>query len=77
MHIDCDLYSSALFSLTTLDRFLVPGSIVLFDEFRDLENEFAAFLDYTRAFYRSWEALGYAQFHDHVAFVLTKEAVKV
>lgn len=72
MHVDCDLYSSALFSLTVLDRFVVPGSIVLFDEFRDLENEFAAFLDYTRAFYRSWQALAFAEFHDHVALLLTK-----
>ena len=52
VHIDSDLYSSALFCLAALDRWLVPGSLLLFDEFWDLEHEFAAFADWSRAFYK-------------------------
>lgn len=53
VHIDCDLYSSALFCLAALNCWLIPGSIVIFDEFYDLENEFAAFCDWSRAFYKT------------------------
>jgi hypothetical protein len=58
VHIDCDLYSSALFCLMALDRWLVPGVIVVFDEFYDLQNEFAAYRDWSRAAYK--ECVGLA-----------------
>src|SRR5271165_3537305 len=70
VHIDSDLYSSALYCLAKLNDFLAPGSLVLFDEFRELEDEFSAFWDYTRAFYRQWEGLGFATFYTHVAFMV-------
>jgi O-methyltransferase len=59
VHIDSDLYSSALFALSSLDGLLVPGSIVIFDEFYDLQNEFAAWLDYSRSFYRDARGLAF------------------
>ena len=57
IHIDCDLYSSTLYSLSVVDRILQVGSIIIFDEFYDLTHEFAAFDDYVRSFYRTWDAL--------------------
>ena len=57
VHVDSDLYSSALFCLAALDRWLVPGSIVIFDEFYDLENEFDAFCDWSRSFYKKCAAI--------------------
>jgi len=72
VHIDCDLYSSALYCLATLHPYLVPGSIVVFDEFRVLEDEFSAFCDYTRAFYRKWEGLAHTAIYSSVA-MLVKE----
>ena len=48
IHIDSDLYSSALYTMTQLDRFIVPGTLIMFDEFEDLMNEFKAFLDYQK-----------------------------
>ena len=32
LHIDCDLYSSTAFVLDTLNKFIVPGTIIIFDE---------------------------------------------
>lgn len=35
MHIDCDLYSSTKYVLTTLKDRIVPGSIIAFDEYHN------------------------------------------
>jgi O-methyltransferase len=58
VHIDCDLYSSTLFVLASIDRFLRPGDLLLMDEFAYLVDEFAAFMDYLRAFKRDFRVLG-------------------
>lgn len=60
LHIDADLYSSALYTLTRCDDILVPGSIVLFDEFSSPLNEFAALADYCSAYRRSYDVLASA-----------------
>jgi hypothetical protein len=67
VNIDCDLYSSALFCLTALDRWLAPGSVLMFDEFDDLENEFSAFSDWSRAFYKKCDGLSCTRFYQQVA----------
>jgi O-methyltransferase len=53
IHNDSDLYSSTLFVLATLDPWIVPGSVVIFDEFCVALHEFRAFADYTAAFNRN------------------------
>ena len=50
INIDSDLYSSALFALTSMHPLLRAGDHVYFDEFFDALNEFAAFNDYIRAY---------------------------
>jgi O-methyltransferase len=70
IHVDCDLYSSTLFVLTALDRVLRPGTIIIFDEFFDLQHEFAAFLDYTQSFYRQWRGLAHTRDYIQVAITL-------
>ena len=57
IHLDADLYSSTLFCLTQLDRILNSGSLILFDEFYDVQNEFSAFYDYIRSHNRNFKTI--------------------
>jgi O-methyltransferase len=58
IHLDADLFSSTVFVLTTLHRYLKPGDILLFDEFNVPNHEFLAFDVYTRSFYVKYEVIG-------------------
>jgi hypothetical protein len=49
LHLDADLYSSTRTVLTALERHIVPGSYVLFDEFSDRLHELRAFDEFLRA----------------------------
>lgn len=53
IHIDCDLYSSTMYCLTMLDKFLKPGTIIIFDEFGDVQHEFRALGDYMASYRRN------------------------
>jgi O-methyltransferase len=70
VHIDCDLYSATLFCLTVLDRYLTSGSLIIFDEFRDLEHEFSAFWDYARSYYKKWEGVAFTPDYTQAAVYL-------
>ena len=48
IHIDADLYSSTKFVLDTLRERIVPGTIIIFDEFCDRLHEMKAFDEYLR-----------------------------
>jgi O-methyltransferase len=72
IHIDSDLYSSALFCLTSLHPLAKPGTILIFDQFQDSEHEFSAFVDYTTSYYREWVVLGTTKRYLQVAIEMTK-----
>ena len=68
VHIDADLYSSALYVLTRLNGLLVPGTIVIFDEFSSVLNEFAALEHYCAAYMRDYEVVAHAwHYFGHLA----------
>lgn len=51
IHLDADLYSATIFTLSQLYPWLRKGDILLFDEFNVPLHEFKAYLEFTRAFY--------------------------
>lgn len=68
VHVDSDLYSSALYVLTRLDALLVPGTIVVFDEFSSVLNEFQALDNYCSAYMREYDVLASAwHYFGHLA----------
>lgn len=67
IHIDSDLFSSALFTMTQMFRYLKPGDIFLFDEFAVPKHEFLAFKIFTESFYVKYEVIGAANNYLFVA----------
>jgi O-methyltransferase len=72
IHIDSDLFSAAIFSLTQLYRFLRPGDIILFDEFAVPQHEFLAFKIFTESFYIDYEVIGAANNYLFLAVKIKK-----
>jgi len=72
IHFDCDLYSSTLFCLASCDSLILPGTIILFDEFPVPLHEFRAFRDYSAAFRRELHPVAMAgENAQQVAFLVT------
>jgi O-methyltransferase len=67
VHLDADLFSSTLFTLSQLYRFLKPGDIILFDEFAVPRHEFLAFKIFSESFYVEYEVIGAANNYVFVA----------
>jgi hypothetical protein len=57
IHLDADLYSSTLYVLTKMDDLLVKDTILIFDEFASVGNEFRAFMDYCSAYKREYSPI--------------------
>lgn len=70
VHMDADLYSATLFVLTKLDILLANNAIISFDEFGDLDNESAAFCDYTLSHYRDFEIIQCTPKYHRVSIML-------
>ncbi len=71
VHNDSDLHSSTIYVLATLDPLLLPGSVIIFDEFSNPLHEFQAFMQYTAAFMREYRVLGASgKYYDQVAVEL-------
>ena len=70
IHCDADLYTATLFVLTSLDRIVAPGTVLIFDEFGSVCHEFKAFVEYTRCFRRCYElrAVTTPPFYTQAAF---------
>jgi O-methyltransferase len=57
IHNDADLYSSTLYTLTMMNRFISADTIVIFDEFWDALNEYRALSDYSEAYGKKFELI--------------------
>ncbi len=64
MHVDCDLYSSTADIFAALGDRIVPGTVIMFDEYFNYPNwqahEHRAFSDYQAASGRQFKYLGYS-----------------
>lgn len=58
IHVDGDLYSSAMFSFGVLYPYLKEGDVIIFDEFVVPNHEFKAFDDFVKSFYIELEPIG-------------------
>jgi len=68
IHMDADLFSSTIFTLSQLYRFLKEGDIILFDEFAVPKHEFAAFHDFVQSYYTNLRLIAAANNYYFVAF---------
>jgi len=57
IHVDCDLYSSALYCLTTMDPFVSPGTLIVLDDFFDALHIYRALADYCSAYDRQYQLI--------------------
>ncbi len=72
LHMDADLYSSALFVLISMHQYLRKGDVLMFDDFLDPLGEFKAFSDYCQALRIKPEivsAVRYGKLFDKAAFI--------
>jgi O-methyltransferase len=72
VHLDADLFSATIFSLSQLYRFLKDGDILLFDEFAVPKHEFMAFKIFTESFYVKYEVIGAANNYLFLAVKIRK-----
>jgi O-methyltransferase len=67
IHNDSDLYSSTLYVLTYLDDVIVPGTIIVFDEFYSALHEYRALEDYCASYVRSYDVIAATTDHKQIA----------
>lgn len=72
LHVDCDLYSSTQCILSALKDRIVPGTVILFDEFYNYvgweHGEYKAFSEFIAATGKSFSYIGYGQ--EQVAVII-------
>jgi hypothetical protein len=72
IHLDADLFSSTLYSLTTIAPILKEGDILFFDEFNVPNHEFFAFRIFCESFYVKTKLLGAVNNYYQVALIITR-----
>lgn len=73
IHMDADIFSATIFSLSQLYRFLNDGDIILFDEFAVPKHEFMAWKIFTESFYVNYEVIGAANNYLFLAVKIKKD----
>lgn len=73
IHMDADIFSATLYTLSQLHRFLRKGDIILFDELAVPTHEFMALDMYTKCFYPEYEVIAAANNYLFVAIKMEKD----
>lgn len=71
LNFDADLYSSTIFVLDSLERKIVPGTYIYFDEFHHRLHELRAFKEFVERTGMKYSLLGATRCLDHVLFQRT------
>ena len=66
--MDADLYTSTLYTLTSIAPYLTKGDIILFDEFNVPRHEFLAFSNFIDSYYINLQLIGAANNYYFCAF---------
>ena len=72
LHLDADLFSSTLFVLSSIAKYLNEGDILMFDEFNVPNHEFYAFKCFADSFYIKTELIGAVNNYFQVAMKIVK-----
>jgi hypothetical protein len=76
LHVDCDLYSSTVTILTELSDNIVPGTVIIFDEYINYPgwqmDEFKAWKEFVVKHNRDYEYIGRVSKHQKVAVRVLK-----
>jgi hypothetical protein len=70
IHVDCDLYSSTLFCLTTMDPVISSGTLIVLDDFYDALHVYRALTDYCSAYMRQYKLLAHTHQLGKAAIVM-------
>ncbi len=70
LHLDADLFSSTLFSLSMLFPYLKKDDVLFFDEFNVPNHEFFALKTFTDSFYIQTELIGAVNNYYQVALIV-------
>jgi len=68
IHMDADLYSATLYTLTTMAPYLKKGDIIFFDEFCVPTHEFLAVKNFTESYYIDLKPIGAVNNYTFTAF---------
>ena len=75
LHVDCDLYSSTVTILNNLKDNIVPGTVIVFDEYMNYpgwqRDEFRAWQEHCRMYGVRYEYIGRVSRHQKVAIRVT------
>ena len=75
LHVDCDLYSSTRTIFAALGDRLIPGSVIVFDEYFNYtgwrQHEYKAFQEYLASSERRYEYLSLVPQHQQVCVRIT------
>lgn len=71
LHVDCDLYSSTVTVLSELEQQIVPGTVIVFDEYINYPgwqlDEFKAWKEFVAKHNVDYQYIGYVSRHQKVA----------
>jgi hypothetical protein len=75
LHMDCDLYSSAKYVLDTLENYIVPGTIIAFDDFPYFpgseQHEYRAFWEFVKRTGKSYQVLARVESTPYTSVIFT------